>query len=142
MTKLRFGVRWQSAATTPLWEGAERRGGRSSARFLARSRPHGQTLARSATSRAPPAHPKAASSLRSAAALQNATVRHSCFVILSSFVIRHSSFSPAGKTEIQPTPMLAALPISNVVGPLGVLALSVAFIVAAIAVFRLHAFFS
>jgi gluconate:H+ symporter, GntP family len=38
--------------------------------------------------------------------------------------------------------MLAALPIANVVGPLSILALSVAFIVAAIAVFRLHAFFS
>ena len=54
------GVRWQSAAATPLWEGAERRG-----RSCARSH------------HAPPAHAKAASALRSAAALQGAP-RYRC----------------------------------------------------------------
>jgi hypothetical protein len=55
-----YGVRWQSAAATPFWEGAERRGG--GIRFDSRNL--------RAARRAPPAHPKAASSLRSAAALQ------------------------------------------------------------------------
>jgi hypothetical protein len=55
-------VRWQSAATTPLWEGAERRGGGKDESILAQFR---------TARRAPPAHPKAALSLRCAAALHN-----------------------------------------------------------------------